>query len=72
MQGKPITAGRECLSSNVLTIEKVHKFSPMARAYMLAFFALEKDSEELMKSTSVSCAIVIVMIEKMVKQFKTH
>ncbi len=41
-------------------------------AYMLAYLALEKASEDLMTSTSDNSARVVVKIEKMVKQFKTH
>jgi hypothetical protein len=39
---------------------------------MLAYLALEKDSEDLTTSTCGNSASVVVKIEKMVKLFKTH
>ncbi len=56
----------------ILTTERVCKFPARVRAYMLAYLALEKDSMDLTTSTCDNSASMVVKIEKMVKQFKTH
>ncbi len=65
---------RQCLSREVLTTERVRKFSARARAYMLAYLALdqEEDAPTVVNDPDSSAASVVVKIEKMVKQFKSH
>ena len=82
-RGKPINAKRKkeqfrdtvraCLSRDVLTTETVQKFSARARAYMLAYLALENQSEAYTNAeTTMSSTSIVTKIEKMVKEFKTH
>jgi hypothetical protein len=65
---------RSCLSQDVISKERVRKFSQRARAYMCAYLALEKEKEmqtgEQTKQNDLNS--VPVKIEQMVKQFKTH
>ena len=83
-RGKPINVKRkkenfrdtvrQCLSRDVLTTERVRKFSARARAYMLAYLALDSNFEAAttpVNTTDIPVSAVI-KIEKMVKQFKTH
>ncbi len=65
---------RQCLSREVLTTEPVRKFSVRARAYMLAYLALDKEEEALTitNDPDSSAASIVVKSEKMVKQFKSH
>jgi hypothetical protein len=64
---------RACLSRDVLTTERIRKFSARARAYMLAYLALEHQSDESINpETTTSSTSIVAKIEKMVKEFKTH
>ncbi len=65
---------RDCLLRDVLTTERVQKFSARARAYMLAYLALERniDTSTASMNTAETSNSAVVKIEKMVKQFKTH
>jgi hypothetical protein len=81
-QGKPINAkwkkeqfrdtARACLSRDMPT-ERVQNFSTRVRAYMLAYLALESQSEASTNAeTTLSSTSIAAKIEKMVKEFKTH
>ncbi len=65
---------RSCLSQDVISTERVRKFSQWVRAYMCAYLALEKEKEmqtgEQTKQNDSNS--VPVKIEQTVKQFKMH
>ncbi len=71
---------RECMSRNLLTTDRIRKFSKRARRYMQGHHVLNQmqqgllasiDADELM-SSKTNLAIVLTKLEKMVKKFKTH
>ena len=68
-------AVRTCLSRDVISTERVRKFSQRARAYTCAYLALEaeKQTSNTVEENKINEANSIpVKIEQMVKQFKTH
>ena len=66
---------RKCLRHDVLTTERVRKFSQRACEYICAYHALHQgiSSAEPEDTTSIGDKVVTpVKIEKLVKAFKTH
>lgn len=64
---------RKCLSRDVLTTERVRKFSRRAREYICAYRAHHQvTSSDESRDTSDSNVATPVNIEKLVKEFKTH
>jgi hypothetical protein len=60
---------RRCLSDEVITQERVIKFSKRAREYICAYHTLHKEQQE----THLPDPVVTPMkVEKLVKEFKTH
>ena len=71
---------RECVSRNLLTTERIQKFSKRARCYMQGYHILNQmqqgllsssDADELMVSET-KLTIIPTKLEQMVKKFKTH
>ena len=69
---------RLCLSANVLTKERVRKFSRRARQYIQAYYILhfggesEQETLETINKTSEAHMITPMKIENLAKEFKTH
>lgn len=75
---------RHCLSKNVLSIERIRKFSRRARRYILSYYVFENmnelektnDDDQLREISSFIKAegenITPQLIERMVKAFKAH
>ncbi len=60
---------RRCLSDEVITQERVIKFSKCAHEYICAYHTLHKEQQE----TDLPDPVVTPMkVEKLVKEFKTH
>jgi hypothetical protein len=79
-QGKFYKLCRECVSRNLLTTERIRKFSKQARCYMQGYHVLNQmqqgllahiDADELM-SRETNLAIIPTKLEQMVKKFKRH
>jgi hypothetical protein len=76
-----IKSVRECMSRDLITRQRVQKFSRRARHYILGYHILWQmkqgliegsDSLELQDDNSNSQAIIPAKLEQMVKKFKTH
>jgi hypothetical protein len=59
---------RLCLSNEVISQERVVKFSKRAREYICAYHTLHKEQDE----THLDPVVTPMKIEKLVKEFKTH
>ncbi len=63
----------KCLDREILTIERVRKFSRRARQYICAYYKIAKEREGEEASTETAhLDTTPVQVEKMVKLFKTH
>jgi hypothetical protein len=76
-----IKSVRECMSRDLITQQRVQKFSWQARHYILGYHILWQmkqgliegsDSLELQPDNSSSQAIIPAKLEQMVKKFKMH
>ena len=65
---------RKCLSQEVLTTERIRKFSKRAHEYICAYHALHQgsSSDELLDTATDSNVATPVNFEKLLKDFKTH
>ena len=62
---------RKCLSAEVLTVQRIRKFSRRARQYLIAYHAI--DSGQLSAETQQDCTKYgPVALEKLLGQFRTH
>jgi hypothetical protein len=65
---KFIGSVRLCLSNEVISQERVVKFSKRACEYICAYHTLHKEQDE----THLDPVVTPMKIEKLVKEFKTH
>jgi hypothetical protein len=66
-----IISVRKCLSENVITTERIRKFSRRAHQYLVAYHAI--DTGQVNEATQVACSKYgPVAMEKLIGQFKTH
>ena len=68
---------RICISQQVLTIERVHKFSQRVWGYIIAYHMLheqrqEQGQDKQTTGTTASYNIMPDKIESLIKDFKTH
>lgn len=64
---------RQCFSRDVITVERVRKFSKRARQYIVAYHALRLQSlSKLSKEEEEEWKALPVDLEAMKKKFKTH
>ena len=64
---------RECLSREVLTTERIRKFSRRAREYIVAYHLLSATGSSIDVATvEPSPGDTPVKVEKLLKEFKTH
>jgi len=64
---------RECLSREVLTTERIRKFSRPAREYIVAYHLLSAAGSSFDVTTAEpSSGDIPVKVEKLLKEFKTH
>ena len=62
-----------CLSRNVLSTERIRKFSRRARQYVLAYHALHSEQQQQISTEQSETHLITPMkIESLVKKFKTH
>ena len=59
---------RLCLSNEVISQQRVVKFSKRAREYICAYHTLHKEQDE----THLDPVVTPMKVEKLVKEFKTH
>lgn len=62
---------RKCLSEQVITTERIRKFSRRARQYLVAYHAI--DTGQVDEATQAECSKYgPIAMEKLIGQFKTH
>ena len=67
------TTVKMCLSRNVLSTERIRKFSRRARQYVLAYHALHSEQQQQISTEQSETYLITPMkIESLVKKFKTH
>jgi hypothetical protein len=63
----------KCLDREILTTERVRKFSRRARKYVSTYYIIAKEREGQQIATEAThLDAPLIQVEKMVKLFKTH